>query len=126
MDKGRSQILQKYFHITEYSLCAVLLISLAGGLVPLNLLEVLPLFLPDNHLAKKIKKIKHFFSRQPPFKKIITKKGKKTSSSDKHLALLGLVPYGTLLALSVLEMQCELVEGAGNTLDWIHCLVSLW
>jgi len=82
MDKGRSQILQKYFHITEYSLCAVLLISLAGGLVPLNLLEVLPLFLPDNHLA-----------------------------------LLGLVPYGTLLALSVLELQCELVEGTGNNLS---------
>ena len=58
MDKGRSQILQKYFHITEYSLCAVLLISLAGGLVPLNLLEVLPLFLPDDHLAKKNKKDK--------------------------------------------------------------------
>ena len=56
MDKGRSQILQKYFHITEYSLCAVLLISLAGGLVPLNLLEVLPLFLPDDHLAKKVKR----------------------------------------------------------------------
>ena len=56
----------------------------------------------------------------------MTKKDKKTSSSDKHLALLGLVPYGTLLALSVLELQCELVEGTGNNLDWIHCLVILW
>ena len=55
---------------------------------------------PDNHFAKnKAKK-------------------DKISSPNEHLALLGLVPYGTLLALSVLELQCELVKGTGNNLHW--------
>ena len=95
-----------------------MLISLAGGLVPLNLLEVLPLFLPDDHLEKnKIENEENSFSRQPPCKKTKTKKDK-ISSPNEHLALLGLVPYGTLLALSVLELQCELVKGTGNNLHW--------
>ena len=37
---------------------------------------------------------------------------------DDHLALLSLLPNGALLALGVLKLQCELVEGARNNLNY--------